>query len=288
MSIEFRNVGYTYLKKTPFERKVLHDISFKINSGEFISIIGHTGSGKSTLIQLIGMLLKDFEGDILIDSLNVNDRKIRKSNIRRKFGFSFQYPEYQFFEDTIYKDISFSLKVRGESDDVIRDKVKDAMKMVSLDYSKYKDRNPFDISGGEKRKVSLASILVLDPKYIILDEPTVGLDPQSVEEITNIIENLNKNFDKTIIVVTHIMDFVHRLSDRVMLLDKGRIVDFNTPCELFMNDRVCDEYSIDRPYLVKLFLELKNRGIDLKNCSRNIRDMENLLVDYFNKRGRND
>ena len=226
MSIEFKDVGYTYFKRTPFEKKVLHDINFKIDTGNFISIIGHTGSGKSTLIQLMNLLLSGFEGDIIIDSLNVKNKKVNKAEIRKKFGFSFQYPEYQFFEDTIYKDIAFSLKIRGENEELIENKIRRAMDMVCLNFDKYKDKNPFDISGGEKRKLSLASILVLDPSYIILDEPTVGLDPKSCEEVELIIKSLNKQFNKTIIMVTHIMDLVFGMSDKVMLLDNGKIMIF--------------------------------------------------------------
>lgn len=285
MSIEFKNVEYTYLKNTPFENKVLHDVNFKINKGEIISIIGHTGSGKSTLVQLMNLLLKGFSGDIIVDSSSAKDKKVKHVDIRKKFGFSFQYPEYQFFEETIYKDISFSLKVRGESDLNIERKVRGAMKMVSLDFEKYKDKSPFEISGGEKRKVSLASMLVLNPEYIILDEPTVGLDPKTREEIILIIERLNKEFNKTIIIVTHIMDLVYRLSHRVMLLNKGKIISFEETHKFFMNEKILNEYLIEKPYLLKLYLCLMEKGINLETCPRNIYEMENVLSTYFkNKR----
>lgn len=285
MSIEFKNVEYTYLKNTPFENKVLHGVNFQINKGEIISIIGHTGSGKSTLVQLMNLLLKGFSGDIIVDSLSAKDKKVKNVDIRRKFGFSFQYPEYQFFEETIYKDISFSLKIRGESDLNIERKVRGAMKMVSLDFEKYKDKSPFEISGGEKRKVSLASMLVLNPEYIILDEPTVGLDPKTREEIILIIERLNKEFNKTIIIVTHIMDLVYRLSHRVMLLNKGKIISFEETHKFFMNEKILNEYLIERPYLLKLYLCLMEKGINLETCPRNIHEMENSLCTYFkNKR----
>lgn len=285
MSIEFKNVGYTYLKNTPFEKKVLHDINFVINRGDIISIIGHTGSGKSTLIQLMNLLLNKFEGNILIDSVNISNKGINKSNIRRKFGFSFQYPEYQFFEESIYKDIAFSLKIRGEKDDVIEQKVRTAMEMVSLDFDTYKDKSSFEISGGEKRKVSLASILVLDPEFIILDEPTVGLDPKSCEDIIHIIENLNNRFNKTIIIVTHIMDLVFNLSSKVMLLSNGRLIKYDEPYNLFIDDSLCKSYSIEKPYLISLFLELKKKGIDIGDCPRNINDMEKMIHNYFVKKG---
>ncbi|BAK81756.1 ATP-binding cassette domain-containing protein [Candidatus Arthromitus sp. SFB-rat-Yit] len=286
MSIEFKEVGYTYFKKTPFEKKVLHNINFKINTGDFISIIGHTGSGKSTLIQLMNLLLNGFEGDIIIDSVNVNKNKVNKTDIRRKFGFAFQYPEYQFFEDTIYKDIAFSLKIRGEDEELIESKVRKAMDMVFLDFDKYRDKNPFDISGGEKRKVSLASILVLNPSYIILDEPTVGLDPKSCEEFELIIKNLNKQFNKTIIMVTHIMDLVFSISNKVMILDKGRIVEFGDPYDIFTNLDLCNKYNIDKPYLIRLFLKLKENGFDIGECPRDINNMENLICNYLSKRSK--
>ncbi|AID45336.1 ATPase component of general energizing module of ECF transporters [Candidatus Arthromitus sp. SFB-mouse-NL] len=286
MSIEFKDVGYAYFKRTPFEKKVLHDINFKIDTGNFISIIGHTGSGKSTLIQLMNLLLSGFEGDIIIDSLNVKNKKVNKAEIRKKFGFSFQYPEYQFFEDTIYKDIAFSLKIRGENEELIENKIRRAMDMVCLNFDKYKDKNPFDISGGEKRKLSLASILVLDPSYIILDEPTVGLDPKSCEEVELIIKNLNKQFNKTIIMVTHIMDLVFGMSDKVMLLDNGKIVRFDYPYDIFTDENLCNKYHIEKPYLVKLFLELRKNGIDIKECPRDIENMEKLIYNYLYKRSK--
>lgn len=285
MSIEFKNVEYTYLRNTPFENKVLNNINFKINKGEIVSIIGHTGSGKSTLVQLMNLLFKDFSGDIIVDGLNSKNKKVKSSDIRRKFGFSFQYPEYQFFEDTIYKDISFSLKIRGQREEIIENKVREAMNMVSLDFNSYRNKNPFEISGGEKRKVSLASMLVLDPEYIILDEPTVGLDPRTREEITLIINKLNKDFGKTIIIVTHIMDLAYRISNRIMLLHKGNIVSFEETEKFFENQEIISKYEIEKPYLVKLLFNLRNRGIFLDKYPRSILDMEMILFEYFeNKR----
>lgn len=285
MSIEFKNVEYTYLKNTPFENKVLHDINFKINKGEVVSIIGNTGSGKSTLVQIMNLLLKNFLGEVIVDSLSSLNKKVKHWDIRKKFAFSFQYPEYQFFEETIYKDMAFSLRLQGISDEVIDFKIKNAMKMVSLDFETYKDKSPFEISGGEKRKVSIASMLVLDPEYIILDEPTVGLDPKSCEEIILILERLNREFNKTIIIVTHVMDLVYRISNRVMLLSFGKVVSFEETQKFFMDNEIIDKYSVERPYLVKLHRSLKEKGIDLKENPRNISEMERVLYTYFkNKR----
>ena len=285
MSIKFENVEYVYFKNTPFENKVLHDINFEINSGEVISVVGHTGSGKSTLVQLMNLLLKDFLGNIFVDSLNVKDKGVKQSDIRKKFGFSFQYPEYQFFEETIYKDISFSLKIRGYDSKTIEDKVRTAMNMVSLDFYKYKDKSPFEISGGEKRKASLASLLVLDPKYIILDEPTVGLDPKTKEEIVLIIKRLNKEFNKTIILVTHMMDLVYRISDRVMLLNKGRIVNFQKTYDFFTNQENLKNNFIEVPYILKLYLFLNDLGVNFEKIPRDISEMGDALCIYFeNKR----
>lgn len=289
MSIEFKNVEYTYLKNTPFQNKVLHDLNFRINKGEVVSIIGNTGSGKSTLIQIMSLLLKNFSGEVIVDGLSSKDKKVKHADIRKKFAFSFQYAEYQFFEETIYKEIAFSLNLRGESKDIIHAKIKNAMEMVSLDFESYKDKNPFEISGGEKRKVSIASMLVLDPQYIILDEPTVGLDPKSCEEIISILEKLNKEFNKTIILVTHVMDLVYRISNRVMFLKNGKLVSFKDSFEFFEDDKIIDKYSIERPYVVKLKSSLKEKGIYIDKSPKTVSEMQEVIFAYFkNKRLKND
>ena len=183
MSIEIENLSYVYMPGTPFEKRALDDVSLRIEDGEFIALIGHTGSGKSTLIQHINGLLKPSSGKIIVDGVDITVPKFKLNEIRKKVGLVFQYPEYQLFEETIEKDIAFGPKNLGLTNDDIDKKVKKAMEFVGLDYNTYKDISPFDLSGGQKRRVAIAGVVAMEPKVLILDEPTAGLDPKGRDEI---------------------------------------------------------------------------------------------------------
>ncbi|MBE8955258.1 MAG: energy-coupling factor transporter ATPase [Quinella sp. 2Q5] len=248
--ISVRNVGYTYMRGTPFEKTALKNISFDVADGEVVAIAGHTGSGKSTLIQLMAGLIDLQSGAIEIDGLSVAD-----GAIRRKVGIVFQYPEHQLFEETVGDDIAFSPRNFGLSDEEISARVTEAMRQVGLDAA-LKSSSPFELSGGQRRRVAIAGILAFKPKYLILDEPTAGLDPPAKE---NLLRNL---FDKpraTIILVSHNMDDIARLADRVIVLAQGENIFTGTPRQLFARQEILRRAGLEPPPVMKLLHAL---GID--------------------------
>ncbi len=229
MSIKIEHLTHIYMKGSPFEKKALNDISITIEEGQFVALIGHTGSGKSTLIQHVNGLLKPDSGKIIVDGVDITDKNTNLSFIRKKVGLVFQYPEYQLFEETIEKDIAFGPRNLGLSDDDINKRVKRAMNMVGLEYDKYKDKSPFEISGGQKRRVAIAGVVAMEPKVLILDEPTAGLDPKGRDEILGKIKDLHKEYNMTIILVSHSMEDVAKLADRILVMDSGKCILDGTP-----------------------------------------------------------
>ncbi len=263
MSIEVKNLNYVYMKDTPFEKKALNDVSFKINDGEFIGLIGHTGSGKSTLIQHMNGLLKPESGQILVDGEDISSKKIKLSDIRKKVGLIFQYPEYQLFEETVEKDIAFGPKNLGLSDDEIDKRVRRAMDLVELPFERFKDLSPFELSGGEKRKVSIAGIVAMEPKVLILDEPTAGLDPKSRMNILDNINKLHKEYKNTIILVSHNIDDIAEFSDRVLIMENGKNILFDTPINVFKNVELLQSIGLDVPQTILLIRELIKNNFDI-------------------------
>jgi energy-coupling factor transport system ATP-binding protein len=247
MFIHLKDVSYTYNLNMPFETEALKGIDLEINRGEFVGIIGHTGCGKTTLLQLLNGLLEPTSGQIFIENIDIHKNKKRLKEIRKKIGLSFQYPENQFFEEDIFKEIAFGPKNMGVSEKQLVQKVKKSLEMVDMDYHSFKDRSPFSLSGGEMRRVAIASILAIDPEVIILDEPTASLDPQSCSKLLSLIVDLYQKYHKTIIMVSHNMDIIAELARRVIVLEKGEIVMDDTPRNIF-------QYSIDR---------LENIGLSL-------------------------
>ncbi len=219
----------------PFETEVLKSINITINKGEFIGIIGHTGCGKTTLLQLLNGLLEPTEGEVLINGTDIHQEKNKLKEVRKRIGLTFQYPEYQLFEETIFKEVAFGLKNLGTKDDQLEKKVKKALDMVGIDYSIYKDRSPFSLSGGEMRRVAIASTLAIDPEVIILDEPTASLDPQSRNILLKLIRELHYRYHKTIILVSHNMEVVAELTQRILVMDRGRIIMDDKPRKIFQD-----------------------------------------------------
>ena len=233
MFIHLKDVSYTYNLHMPFETEALKSINIEIGGGEFIGIIGHTGCGKTTLLQIFNGLLEPSEGQILIDGVDIHKDKSKLKEIRKRIGLSFQYPENQLFEESIFKEIAFGPKNMGIYDNQLSKQVRKALEMVDMDYEFYKDRSPFSLSGGEMRRVAIASILAIDPEVIILDEPTASLDPQSRFNLLKLIKKLHQKYHKTVILVSHNMEVIAELTHRILVMEKGRIVMDDTPRKIF-------------------------------------------------------
>jgi len=260
MPIVVDNVTHVYQPGTPYEVKALENVSLTIKSGEFIGLIGHTGSGKSTLIQHLNGLLFPTDGQVTVDNIVLAPKSKELPKVRQKVGVVFQYPEYQLFEETVALDIAFGPKMMGLSEEEIRKRVRWAMKMVDLDYDKFKDQSPFGLSGGEKRRVAIAGVLAMQPKYLVLDEPTAGLDPKGRDQILEQIRRLNEK-GLAVILVSHSMDDVARLVERLVVINHGRIVFDDAVRRVFSKAQELQELGLDIPIVTKLMIELKKRGL---------------------------
>ena len=265
MSIKIENLTHIYMPKTPFEKKALDDVNLYIEDGEFIALIGHTGSGKSTLIQHLNGLLEPNSGKIIVDNIDITQKGIKLSDIRKKVGLVFQYPEYQLFEETIEKDIAFGPTNLGLSEVEILTRVKRAMEMVGLDYDKYKNVSPFELSGGQKRRVAIAGVIAMEPKVLILDEPTAGLDPKGREDILAQIKKLHDEYKMTIILVSHSMEDVGKLAKRIIVMNHGKVALQGEPKEIFKEIDRLEEIGLGAPQVTYLMRELKRRGFDVSD-----------------------
>lgn len=262
MGIQVEHVSYTYNKKASNSTLALDDVSFTINDNDFVAIVGETGSGKSTLAQTFNGLLYPDKGEVRVNDyvISYKNRKSRKlKDLRKHVGMVFQFPEYQLFEETVEKDVAFGVKNFGVKGEEALNRAHESLKLMGLDESYYK-RAPFDLSGGERRKVAIAGILAIDPDVFIFDEPTVGLDPASAKELMALICDLHKQ-GKTIIVITHDMDLVNRHAERVFLLEKGKLTFEGSVSELFMFVRNYDRLEI--PKIIRLALALQEKGMDI-------------------------
>lgn len=267
MDINFKNVSFIYGEKTPFEKLALDNINLTIKTGEFVGIIGHTGSGKSTLIQHFNGILKPTIGDVFIGDMNTKSKDLAKSGLRYKIGLVFQYPEYQLFEETIEKDIAFGPKNMGLSEEEITYRVKEAMEAVGLDYETKKDKSPFEISGGQKRRVAIAGILAMKPDVLILDEPTAGLDPKGRDELFFQIRKLYEKNNITIVFISHSMEDVAKLTNRIIVMKDGRIYFDKETKEAFSDVDDLKRIGLNVPQITELMDNLRKRGY---NFSKNI------------------
>lgn len=260
MSIVIKNLNYIYNEGSPFQKKALDNINLEIKKGDFVGLIGHTGSGKSTLIQHINGLLKPSSGEIIVNGVSITDKKTKLKEVRQKIGLVFQYPEHQLFEETIYQDIAFGPKNLGLSEAEIETRVLEAMAMVGLDYEVYKDRSPFELSGGQKRRVAIAGVLAMKPEVLILDEPTAGLDPRGRDDILGQIEHLSQtNPDMTIILVSHSMEDIAELVKSIILINEGKIMLQGTPKEVFKNVEEIEHYGLAVPEINYFMRALKQK-----------------------------
>lgn len=265
--IKFENIAYTYSKNSPFEFRALDNTNLTIKDGMITAVIGMTGSGKSTLIQLTNGLILPETGRTIVGNYQIpaSTKKIKEvKDLRREIGLVFQFPEYQLFQDTIEKDITFGpINLGGIKKDAIA-KVPELLELVDLP-ADYLKRSPFDLSGGQKRRVAIAGIIAMDGNTLVLDEPTGGLDPQGEEDFMNLFYKLNKEKHKRIIIVTHNMDHVLKIADEVVVMHKGKVIANDTPFNIFSNQKLLEKIEIEPPKLYKLAFKLKQKGIDVTN-----------------------
>ncbi len=264
MSIEISGLNYVYMEGTPFEKQALKDVNLTISDGEFIGIIGHTGSGKSTLIQHLNGLIKPSSGNITVNGMNITEKGADMKALRRQVGLVFQYPEHQLFEETVYKDIAYGPKNMGLSQEEIDERVREAMNYVGLS-EKYMNRSPFELSGGQKRRVAIAGVLAMRPDVLILDEPAAGLDPAGREEILTQIRALYLKQKMTVMFVSHSMEDVARAASRIIVMNKGTVAMDGNPAEIFSRAKELREMGLDVPQITRLVDELRARGLKIDN-----------------------
>lgn len=263
MSIKTEHLSFEYSPGTPFAKKALEDITLEIPEGKFVALIGHTGSGKSTLIQHFNGLIKPTSGRIIVDGLDINGAGVHKPEIRKKVGLVFQYPEYQLFEETVEKDVAFGPKNLGLSDEEVNSRVRRAIELVGLDFEEFRSKSPFELSGGQKRRVAIAGVVAMEPKVLILDEPTAGLDPEGREEILSELKELHASYQMTTILVSHSMEDVADLADVVIVMDEGKVILQDTPKAVFSRSDLLESIGLASPQVTYLMRRLKEHGFDV-------------------------
>jgi energy-coupling factor transport system ATP-binding protein len=280
MSIKVESLSYIYMKGTPFEKKAIDNINIDIDNGEFLGIIGHTGSGKSTLIQHMNGLLKPACGKLYIDGVDISGRNTKE--LRNQVGIVFQYPEHQLFEETVYKDIAFGLERRGLDNSEIELKVKNAVQTVGLPEDILL-KSPFELSGGQKRRVAIAGVLVLEPKILILDEPTAGLDPKGRDDVYELISNLHEKMNITVILVSHSMEDIARLVKRVVVMNMGTVEMDGPPSEIFKRSERLEEIGLSVPQITYLMKKLKNYMPELNENIYTVADAKAEIMKFIRK-----
>lgn len=275
--LQVKGLTHTYGAGTPFQRSAVEHMSFDVNEGEFLGIIGHTGSGKSTLIQHLNGLLQPTAGEILLRGKNIwaEPKKIRE--VRFKVGLVFQYPEYQLFEETVYKDIAFGPANQGKTGDELDYAVREAAKLVGIRDDQL-EKSPFELSGGQKRRVALAGVLAMEPEVLVLDEPTAGLDPAGRENLMANIRDYHRNKGKTIILVSHSMDEIARNVDRILVLKNAHVLMQGTPAEVFARGEELLSAGLDVPQITRIAMELKRRGVDIDPAVYTVEALERQLL----------
>ena len=275
--IEIKNVDYFYSHDEPIENAAIRGINLEIEDGRFYALIGHTGSGKTTLIQLMAGLLKPSEGDIIIDGVNICDKRIKTRYITRKIGIVFQYPEYQLFEETVAKDVAFGPRNLHLPEEEIQARVNEAIAMVGLPED-VKEASPFDLSGGQKRRVAIAGVLAMRPSILVLDEPAAGLDPAGRREMLELIQSIHLA-GETVVMVSHSMEDVGRLCDRLMVLSDGEIVLSGSPAEVFSHGDELSKIGLDVPQCARLADELREKGFDMPHGVFGTQDVKRAIVE---------
>ncbi len=278
MSVKVENLTHIYNEGLPHESVAVQDVSFSIEDGQIAGIIGHTGSGKSTLVQHLNGLIKPKTGSIYIDGENICDGKTVMREIRKKVGLVFQYPEYQLFEETVFKDVAFGPKNIGLADEELEDRVREAIELVGLDYEQIKDKSPFDLSGGQKRRVAIAGVIAMKPKVLILDEPTAGLDPKAHKDVLDMIIRVHEHENNITVMVSHNMEDIASMCDKVIVMDKAHAVMEGTPQEVFARRTELKQMGLAAPPVTELIDMLNDRGFEL---DRNILTRDRAVEEIY-------
>lgn len=273
MSIVAEKVSYVYMPGSPFEAEALSDVSFTIEDGEFVGVIGHTGSGKSTLVQHFNALIKPTSGKMTVQGVDIGEKGVSLNSLRQKVGLVFQYPEYQLFEETVEKDVAFGPKNLGLPEEEILNRVAEAMRLVGLDQKKIGARSPFELSGGQRRRVALAGVLAMNPEVLILDEPSAGLDPHGRNEILALVSAIHEERGCTVIMVSHSMDEVARVASRVMVMNHGHLVMDGTPRQIYTQGDQLQQIGLGVPATVQLSQMLRSRGMDVPEGILSLQEM---------------
>lgn len=284
MYIQVKNLNYTYSKDLPNQTKALDDVSFVIEKNSILGVVGHTGSGKSTLLQMLNGLLRPDDGEIFIGEDCITEKDFPLVNIRKKVGLVFQYPEYQLFEETVRKDVIYGPKNLGiEDEKELEEIARDAISKVGLDYEMIKDRSPFELSGGQKRRVAIAGVIAMKPEVLILDEPTAGLDPESRHELINMIQNIQKNENIILIFVSHNMNDIAKLADKMIVLDRGKIAMEGTPREVFQRKDELNSIGLGVPKVTEIMLriseEIEGIKTDILTLDEALKEIARVLND---------
>ena len=275
MSIKLSNLDPTYSKGTPFERLALNNVSLEIAKGEIVAIIGHTGSGKSTLVQHLNGLLKPDQGQATIDDIDITAKGAQAKAARQQVGMVFQYPEHQLFAETVFEDIAFGPRNKGVEEEAVAKQVREAMEFVGLDYDTFAQRSPFQLSGGQMRRVAIAGVVAMNPDYLVLDEPSAGLDPRSRNAVFKEIMSLHKSRGIAIVLVTHSMEEAVKYAERLLVINAGKVLFDGTPAEIFKEHAAeLVEVGVDVPQVYKLADLLRQNGVALPE---NIKDDVSLV-----------
>ena len=283
MPIQVRGLKHVYSPGLPDEQLALDNINFDIYDGETVAVVGHTGSGKSTLVQHLNGLLKPTEGTITVGGVEITAPGTSMLEVRRRVGLVFQYPEYQLFEETVAADVAFGPKNLGLSEDEVNSRVRDAIELVGLDYDEIKDRSPFELSGGQKRRVAIAGVIAMKPQVLILDEPTAGLDPGAHRDILDMIEEIKEISGNITIFVSHNMADVAALADKVMVMDKGRLLMMGTPREVFAQKDRLKEAGLSVPPVTELMAELKEKGAAVDDTVLSLKEAEEEIYKFLTR-----
>lgn len=284
--LEAKNLTHIYSKGTSGEVAAIKDVSVAIEKGELVGVIGHTGSGKSTLIEHFNGILKGTSGVVLLDGKDIWEDKTKIRNVRFKVGVCFQYPEYQLFEETVYKDIAFGPKNMGLSDDEINIRVRSVLRFVGLDDS-YLEKSPFDLSGGEKRRVAIAGVMAMNPEVLVLDEPSAGLDPKGRNTVLSMIKNYREQTGCTIIVVSHSMEEVAKIATKILVMNESKLAYYDTVENVFSHSEELEKMGLDIPQISRLFLMLKEKGFDVNQSVYTVEQAHEELLKLLKRRDKN-